>query len=88
MPFVRSKAALALGNLGPDAREAVPALVKLLKGQPLDYSVVAALGNLGPTAADAVPALKRLLRGNLSGDNRAKVESAVKKIRAKSVEGE
>jgi HEAT repeat protein len=56
---VRATAATALGQIGPDARAAVPVLNDLLKDT--DSSVVKAaadsLGRIGPDARGAVPAL-------------------------------
>lgn len=54
-----------LGLMGPAARPAVPALVRLLSdGGPDEVPVKAAqaLGRIGPTAHDAVPALVRDLK--------------------------
>src|SRR5262249_31211045 len=60
----REKAAEALGRLGPKAKAAVPALVKLLKaGTPAQREqAVRALGKMGPAAREAVPALLQALR--------------------------
>ena len=62
-PRVRSRAARALGWMGPDAALAVPALVRTLRD---DVSAVRrdaawALGRVGPAAAPAVAALARAL---------------------------
>ena len=47
-----------LGGLGPDAREAIPALIEQLKSVGNDTFVDTALGKIGK---DAVPALIDLL---------------------------
>src|SRR5436305_11154838 len=62
------RAAYVLGEMGPKAKEAIPALVEALKRQPMPGESVAdnaalALGKIGP---EAVPALVRVL-----GDNAA-----------------
>ncbi len=65
--YVRAFAAWSLGNLGPDAREAVPALVEALVPDDTANVVAAALARIGPAAAEAVPALVADLRGPDSG---------------------
>ena len=52
-------AADKLGELGPEAKAAVPILIGALKGRDasLRSMVVLALGKIGPDAAEAVPAL-------------------------------
>ncbi len=65
-PTQRLNAAYALGEIGPAARAAVPALIRAMgrreDGQDefLEYAV-RALGRIGPEARAAVPALHRLL---------------------------
>jgi HEAT repeat protein len=57
-------ACLVLSDIGPDAHEAVPALVKVAQSDHLldvRREAVLALAAIGPAAADAVPALIRLL---------------------------
>lgn len=60
---VRRAAAEALGNLGTDARAAVPALAEALTDPDLRvrWAVADALGQLGPPARAAVPALVEAL---------------------------
>jgi HEAT repeat protein len=65
--YVRAFAAWSLGNLGPDAREAVPALVEALGPDDTANVVAAALARIGPAAAQAVPALVADLRGPDAG---------------------
>ena len=56
---VRRRAVMALGDIGPDARTAVPALVDLLAGREPDLvsRAIASLGQIGPTAPASIPAL-------------------------------
>jgi len=65
--YVRAFAAWSLGNLGPAAREAVPALVEALGPDNTANVVAAALARIGPAASEAVPALVADLRGPDSG---------------------
>jgi HEAT repeat protein len=57
---------VALGNLGPDARKAVPALIERLEDVEKDgrspHPVLETLGKIGPKAKAAVPALIELLK--------------------------
>ena len=59
-PRVRYRAATVLGERGPAARSATPALIELLKTEkvsPPRWSAAFALGKFGLAAKDAVPAL-------------------------------
>jgi HEAT repeat protein len=73
-------AAKALGKIGPDAKEAVPALQNALKDSNIivRHEAVTALGNIGPDAKPAFPAIVELIRGKKI--NRAKGVEALKKI--------
>jgi HEAT repeat protein len=51
-----------LGEMGPDARVAVPALIELLKDKDLRVEAAAALGEIGPDAKAALPAMMEALR--------------------------
>ena len=66
----------ALGRIGPDAKEAVPALIAALKDEnwrcPLLVSALA-LGMIGPEAKEAVPALTAALEDK---DERVRLASA------------
>lgn len=53
-----------LGEMGPDARVAVPALIDALKDEVLRVAAVDALGDIGPDAKAAVPALMEALRAD------------------------
>jgi len=63
---IRNEAAVALGELGPAARESVPALTQALEAEDkyLRSHAAAALGKIGPAAGAAVPALTRALKDN------------------------
>jgi HEAT repeat protein len=62
-PDVRQNAAWGLRYLGPDGREAVPALAELVKKDEKACNfAVQALGQIGPAAAPAVPALVAVLQ--------------------------
>ena len=56
------EAAHIIGEMGPDAAVAVPALIETLNHDSGSVRIAAAdaLGHIGPAAASAVPALKRL----------------------------
>ncbi|HKI37754.1 MAG TPA: HEAT repeat domain-containing protein [Gemmataceae bacterium] len=84
--FVRTKAAEALGNIGPKAKAAVPALTDALRDANVRTEAAIALGNIGPDAKDAVPALQDAAKAK--GNKKDKgfkqaVNDAVKKIQAK-----
>ena len=73
----------AIGHLGPQAAEAVPALVPLLAGSERSISEAAArtLGEIGPDAAPAASALAGLLaRDTLDVDYRATIATALGNI--------
>jgi len=57
--YVRESAAEALGEIGPDAKEAIPTLIDLLQDREayVRKSAANALGEIGPHAKEAVPAL-------------------------------
>jgi HEAT repeat protein len=62
---IRWAAALAIGEIGPEAKVAVPTLIEILeKGSDptTEYYVFWALGEIGPEAGAAVPKLIELLK--------------------------
>ncbi|MEX0702861.1 MAG: HEAT repeat domain-containing protein [Planctomycetales bacterium] len=84
------EALYAIGRLGDKAREAVPAIVKLLAaptygrdGQYRRYAAANALGSIGPAARPAAPALVALLR---SGEAASAAASALGEIGADAPE--
>jgi HEAT repeat protein len=64
-PSTRNAAAYAISGMGPAAKPAVPALVKVLEDldapPTVRYPVCVALREIGPDARDAVPALTKAL---------------------------
>ena len=76
--LVRSNCALALGAVGPDARDAVPALTERLKDEEWTVRLqsATALGKIGP---DAKPALTDLTK--LEHDPQHQVAVAAKEAR-------
>src|SRR5215203_2901057 len=71
-PAVRQAAAMALGQLGPTAKDAAIQLAKLLKDPVFEVRWAAreALGQLGPAAKDAAPELVKLLKDPDAGVRR------------------
>lgn len=78
-------AAGCLYRVGPEAKEAVPELIAVLKGKKLDdkklewttkYMVIQTLAKIGPDAKEAIPALQEVMRiyPNLLGDARGAIE--------------
>lgn len=69
-PALRFSAALALGSLGSEARDAVPDLIVALKAtdvkekqvdQRIKLAIIMALGEIGPAAKDAIPAIEEVM---------------------------
>lgn len=69
--FFRSSAAVALARIGPEAKEAVPALLEALKAEDLKdenrirgtrSAVMTALGHMGAAAKEAVPVLADIFK--------------------------
>lgn len=79
-PATRLYALCGIGEGGPDAAEAVPALVKALRDEIAEIRAVAigALGQIGPAAQAAIPALEELARQGSENARRA-----LEKIRPK-----
>lgn len=80
---LRSKAAVALGQLGADAKSAVPALIAALNDATIQMDVVNALGAIGPAAKQAVPALRESVNAKGAKKNKElskAVNQAIAKI--------
>ncbi len=79
---VRRKAAIALGRIGPAAKEAVPALITALKDENKYVRRVAAeaLGRIGRAAKQAVAALTKASEDE-DKDVREAAEEALKQIK-------
>ena len=62
----RYEAVRALGNIGPEAKEAVPVLLGVLEfeGAGIYGAAIESLGRIGPSAGEAVPLLMQALDGN------------------------
>jgi hypothetical protein len=80
---VQLEAAWALGNLGPSAEFAVPALTESLRDAEWNVREASAqaLGRVGPSARAAVPALEKA-RGDEVAQVRTAAAEALKNIRA------
>ena len=65
----RASAAVALGEIGPAAKAAVPALTELLRDKDLSVwaNAAQALAKIGPDVETAVPILKELLGDEVLG---------------------
>ena len=63
-PDVRSTAATVLGQYGPEAKEAVPALIAALKDKDkhVRRSAAYALARIGTDASEAIPSLREALK--------------------------
>jgi hypothetical protein len=60
-PYVAAFAAWSLGNLGAEAQDAVPELVRALGRDETNAVVAGALARIGPAASSAVPELAKAL---------------------------
>lgn len=76
------RAAHAIGHFAPDAKEAIPDLIRLLEdGKPLvRWAAADALGKFGRHARDAVPALRKLASDDPEAAVRATAASALGQI--------
>jgi HEAT repeat protein len=73
---VLANASLVLRQIGPDAKDAVPELIEVVKkGKP--PQAVEALGRIGPKAKAAVPVLAEALKGKGSGSDPMRVRAAI-----------
>jgi HEAT repeat protein len=84
--LVREHAAEALGDIGPEAKEAVPPLIEVLKDKEprVRRDAARSLGQIGPAAKVAAPQLAALLK-----DEDANVrEAAARALRQLAVEPE
>jgi HEAT repeat protein len=81
---VRSFSAQAIGQIGPRAARAVPALVALLTDPEEGPRIGASIGlaGIGPAASEALPALRQVL-ADPSADVRRVAERAIRMIEAR-----
>ncbi|MFH1652726.1 MAG: HEAT repeat domain-containing protein [Pseudomonadota bacterium] len=79
--IVRSYAAIALGKIGSDAKQAIPSLIRVVKfDSDCREAAAKSLSKIGPSA---IPALQKLLKGN-SSDVKSSAIEALGNIGAKS----
>ena len=85
---VRGGAAIALGKIGPAAKDAVPALITAIKDkhQNVRWRAAEALGKIGPVAKVAVPALNEALTDE-NEDVRVAAVQALDKIQGGTPSG-
>jgi HEAT repeat protein len=84
-----AQATQALGKMGPNAKEAVPDLVKLLKTPPTPFArtqILIALGQIGPDAMAAVPDLLDLIKAEKDLNVRNAALNALKAMHPDSKE--
>ncbi len=87
-PIIQVHAGMLLGDLGADAREAVPTLLELLRGESVQSRKLAAmtLGYIG--VPEAIPALQQALTDTdevvrkLAAGALAKIEATARNTRA------
>jgi HEAT repeat protein len=95
---VKKLAVQGLGKAGPGAKEAVPALIDVVKdsgapekgkkdmaGADLRVEAADALGDIGKDAADAVPALQELAQAKGKSALKSAAQNALAKITGQSV---
>lgn len=77
---VRISVADALGRIGPEAKEAAPALIAALKDQDafIRNSAAEALGEIGPGTKEAAPALIGALKDRDAGVRRSAAKALEK----------
>lgn len=89
----------ALGDIGPEARTTIPALIELLKDEEdsVRFSAACALRSMGPEAKTAIPALMQLLKdefwwvqaaaadalGQMGADAKAAVPTLIRLVQEK-----
>jgi HEAT repeat protein len=85
---VRRKAVVSLGKIGPEASDAVPALIAALKERDIQAEAVQSLGAIGPGAKEAVKPLEEILADRRIRDRNFKqmVRDTLRKINASKPE--
>lgn len=81
--FLRAKAAQALGQMGANAKSAVPALVEALRDNSVRIDAATALGEIGPAAKPSAQALRDAIGGKGAKKDKAfsqAVNQALRKI--------
>ncbi|NOZ23425.1 MAG: HEAT repeat domain-containing protein [Planctomycetes bacterium] len=79
----RRNAVLALGNMGADAVQAVPALARMLndRNDDIRVTVCQVLGKIGPSAAPALKALENAKKSDPDDRVKEAAAAAIQKIR-------
>lgn len=79
---VRTRAADSLGLIGPEAKDAVPALMEALKAQDVRLNAATALGKIGPEAKPAAEKLQEMYdkKGERDRPFKTAVKDALRKI--------
>jgi HEAT repeat protein len=80
---VRRKAAEAIGKIGPDAKDAVDALIACLRDPGCRAEAAAALGSIGPDAKKAVGPLQNLIDAKGANKRDAVLRKVVNEALAK-----
>jgi len=83
-PEIRVAAVRALGSAGPEAKVAVPALLRVIDEDELRLEVIRALAAIGPEAKMAIPALIEALRDG-DRDVRAGAGAALSRMGVEAV---
>jgi HEAT repeat protein len=81
-PSDRWRAAQAIGEIGPEARRAIPDLIQALKNPDhlVRWAAAGALGRFGSEARDAVPSLRDLAARDPSPAVRDAAEESLRQI--------
>jgi len=79
----RAPVAFALGQIGPEGSNAVPALTRTIDDEwwYVRENAAIALGKIGSNAAPAIPALAKLAQGDRNENVRKAAAEAIKSIR-------
>jgi HEAT repeat protein len=83
--YNRGTSAHLLGQIGPEAKAAIPVLMETLKDQHEDIRGLAAdaLGQMGPEAKAAIPALEQARDNDAEEDVRRRAAKALQRINSK-----
>jgi HEAT repeat protein len=80
-PKVRQAAIVALGRLGPDAQESVPALLQVYEDRneerEIRWAAIAAFSQMGTGAEDAVPVMIQMMAKDIDFAGAGQIQLAV-----------